>query len=376
MYLAIDDYNKKESLSMCDLPNRFIRAFRPLLFEQGGFPTRVATDVELNRYVDSMHANSFSHYYNDLCHGITLREFELLKKTVQDIVDFTKKNYGFSFAVKDPMIVSLFEKRLLEAISSDKDKTIFEIGGGSGILGALLINDGFKYASTDVTQAFYLLQNRLYNYLTDDGLNEMVLEEYDKDSRSIHIPYWKLWQDKDNPIDFNIVISNHALLEMNSNSIRFYLNYCYDILKKNKGCFVFQGGGWGIDKNLVDLICLFEEYGYRLQYFDHSKEIGCFGVSGDSVKDKVVNELKSLYKDSETKVVNGLGEILADRLPQDMVFRTGYFGKRLKDGLNSYDKHDKLDINTVSDYYDQLSCDKVSLDSEFTEYIKVRQRGQ
>ena len=54
--LSIEDYNSKEIDGRIKLSNRFIRAFRPKLFENGGFPTTVQKEEELVRYIDSMHA--------------------------------------------------------------------------------------------------------------------------------------------------------------------------------------------------------------------------------------------------------------------------------------------------------------------------------
>ena len=130
----------------------------------------------------------------------------------------------------------------------------------------MLLEDGIKYAATDVTQAFYLIQNRLFNHICRNSINELVNEELNNNSRCIHIPYWKLWEMRNSPIETDLVVSNHALLEMSPNSLRFYLNFCRKALEKSEeGIFVFQGGGWRIDQNLIDLINLFEEYGYYLK---------------------------------------------------------------------------------------------------------------
>lgn len=56
--LSIEDYNSKEIDGRIKLSNRFIRAFRPKLFENSGFPTTVQKEEELVRYIDSMHAYS------------------------------------------------------------------------------------------------------------------------------------------------------------------------------------------------------------------------------------------------------------------------------------------------------------------------------
>lgn len=81
--LSIEDYNSKEVDGRIKLSNRFIRAFRPKLFENGGFPITVQKEEELVRYIDSMHAYSFESHYNDLCGGITEKEFSLKEGSVK-----------------------------------------------------------------------------------------------------------------------------------------------------------------------------------------------------------------------------------------------------------------------------------------------------
>lgn len=375
MKITIERYNEEEYNNRVNLSNRFIRAFKAQCFENGGFPSRVNYEEELYRYIDSMHANSFYRYYNDLCKGITFKEFELLKKCTKSLLNMTIETYSKRFIVKSPLIASICEKRLIESVTGEnKNKRIFEIGGGSGTLGALLLCDGYKYISTDVTQAFYLIQNRIYDYILNGKLNEMVDEKLDINARSIHIPYWKLWQTRNNPIEADVVVSNHALLEMNQNSIRFYLNYCKETLKKNNGAFVFQGGGWRISQNLIDLINLFEEYGYKLQYFDHNHEIVGFSLTGESVKDKVNKELDKLIKgDVKKEKIYALGDHLLSRLPEGLIFKTGELGEKMYKTLTDYDKLPKVDINEVINYYDSLNCKNLSPDDEFAEYIKKKE---
>ena len=159
-----------------------------------------------------------------VCLAIPLYEqFELLKKTTKDIYDYTKKNCGRKFLVKAPMISSICEKRLINsALNSDGSNTVFEIGGGSGTLGCVLLEDNHRYVATDVTQSFYILQSRMYEYISKNDICELVTDPLNTKSQCIHIPYWKLWELRYEQIPIDIVVSNHALLEMSQNSLRFY----------------------------------------------------------------------------------------------------------------------------------------------------------
>ena len=377
MSLSIDEYNKQECKGKIMLSNRFIRAFKPKLFEAGGFPTTVQVEDELIRYIDSMHAYSFDTHYNKLCGGITREEFELLKKCTYDIYELTKKTYRGEFLVKAPMIASICEKRIIEAaLGTIENKRVFEIGGGSGTLGCLLLEDGIKYAATDVTQAFYLIQNRLFNHICRNSINELVNEELNNNSRCIHIPYWKLWEMRNSPIETDLVVSNHALLEMSPNSLRFYLNFCRKALEKSEeGIFVFQGGGWRIDQNLIDLINLFEEYGYYLKYFDHSKEIAGFSLQPGSIKQDVVKALKNLLNgDVEIEKIYALGNHILERLNSKEIYFTGTLGEMMNDKFEKIKKMEKIDIETVKSFYSQFGDLKMSPDDEFGEYILSRKK--
>ena len=375
--LSIGDYNIKEIEGKAGLSNRFIRAFRPKLFENGGFPTTVQEEQELVRYIDSMHAYSFENHYNNLCGGITEDEFELLKRTTKDIYDLTKKKYHANFLVKAPMIASICEKRIIEAALGNVDnKRIFEIGGGSGTLGCLLLEDNIKYSATDVTQAFYLIQNRLFDYITNNEINELVTQNLNVDSKCIHIPYWKLWQMRENPINIDLTMSNHALLEMSPNSLRFYLNFCKKAMQESKnGLFVFQGGGWRIDQNLMDLIELFDEYGFYLKYFDHSKEIAGFSLKEGSVKKEVLLALKELLANGvESEKIYALGSNINSRLNSNQIFYCDDIGDRMNTAFQKNSNLHKVDIERVKEYYDSFGMINDSPDDEFAEYISCNKK--
>ncbi len=372
MSLKIEEYNNNESKGLIDLSNRFIRAFKAKVFENGGFPTRIQYDEEIYRYIDSMHANSFESHYHKLCCGITSEEFNLLKQTTKDIYNFTKKECNKSFLVKAPMIASICEKRLIEAALTDDSDIVFEIGGGSGTLGCLLLEDKHKYIATDVTQSFYILQSRIFEHISKD-INELVIDKLDTKKQCLHIPYWKLWELRNEVIPMDIVVSNHALLEMSQNSIRFYLNWIRRSLSQSStGAFVFQGGGWRVEQNLIELIELFEEYGFHLKYFDHYKEIAAFDLTEGSVSDTVLEELRKLVrkKDLESEKIYALGTHIISRLRKDTIFYTGELGNRIKNKFEEIQKEEKVEIEKLYRFYDSFSKTVDSPDDEFAEYIK------
>ena len=373
--LTIEDYNQKEIDGRIQLSNRFIRTFKPKAFNNGGFPTTVEKEQELIRYIDSMHAYSFERHFHDLCNGITKEEFDLVKKATIDIFEATKELYDGHFLVKAPMMASVCEKRILESTTDDiKGKRVLEIGGGSGTLGCLLLEDGYNYASTDVTQAFYLIQNRLFERISKTGVNELVTQDLDRSSHCIHIPYWKLWEMRNEPIEFDIAMSNHALLEMNPSSLKFYLNLCRKAMEKSKeGVFVFQGGGWRIDQNLIDLIELFDEYGFYLKYLDHSKEIAGFSLKEGSVKEEAIEALKGLLREGvETEKIYALGSTIRSHLDPDQVFYCDELGNRMKNHFQEIENQPKIKIEELIEFYQGLNTTEETPDDEFAEYIRPK----
>ena len=107
--------------------------------------------------------------------------------------------------------------RAVEAIAGARGRRlkIFEIGPGSGYLGAYLINAGHSYASMDITQALYLWQNRLFASIAADG-QEWVCDE-GAGANCIHVPWWQFARYHEAlPIAADIVVCDGAMGEMDT----------------------------------------------------------------------------------------------------------------------------------------------------------------
>jgi hypothetical protein len=105
--------------------------------------------------------------------------------------------------------------RAVEAIANARGRRLrtFEIGPGSGYLGAYLINAGHSYGSMDIVQALYLWQNRLFGSIEQDS-QEWVLDEGAK-GKCIHVPWWQFAHYHEAlPITADVVICDAALGEM------------------------------------------------------------------------------------------------------------------------------------------------------------------
>ena len=169
-------------------------------------------------------------------------------------------------------------------------------------------------------------------------------------------------------------MSNHALLEMSPSSLKFYLNFLRKAMEKSDdGVFVFQGGGWRIDQNLIDLIELFDDYGFNLKYLDHSKEIAGFSLSEGSIKEEALYELKDLLtQDIEQEKIYALGTTIRSHLDKNQIFYCGALGNNMNEYFNYINSLPKVNIEEVKDFYKELNAINEAPDDEFGEYIKPK----
>lgn len=137
---------------------------------------------------------------------------------------------------------------------------------------------------------------------------------------------------------------------------------------------VFEiGGGWRIDQNLIDLIELFDEYGFYLKYFDHSKEIAGFSLKEGSVKKEVLFALKELLsKDIETEKIYALGTNINSRLDSKQIFYCDEVDERMNSEFKNIEKLPKVEIQKVKRYYKNLNALKQAPDDEFADYISIK----
>ncbi len=291
MFLSANEYNEHEKKGKKSLPVRFLEAFQPEVFEKRGYPTRIGDETEIYKFLDSMHENRFNRYYGgyNFDYAPTYEEFEEMKGVLKDIYRLTKDRYGRGIVVKAPLIASMNVLRRIRYLGEGISlPVVFEIGGGNGVLGALLHQSGYKYISTDITQAFYLTQNGLWEGLDPDCVVECMdsvekLNSIDN-HKIIHIPYWKLWELRNNDLEADIIVSNHNLAEMHEWSLRFYLRYAKQLMRNSEyKLFVAQTAGSTCFRNVDYVIKTFSAMGFELLYSER-----CFAVFALSDKKQIV----------------------------------------------------------------------------------------
>lgn len=284
--MRVVEYDRLEKEGKKELSCRFLEAFCPEFYENLGFPVRIQKDDELWKYVDSQHDGRVGVYYG-YGWAPTYDEVELIKELVVDVYNWAKNMYGKEILVKSPILSSNYALRCINILDSivqgggDKP-TIMELGAGSGMLGAMLVKSGYKYIATDVTQAFYLEQNALWNGLFPEKVYEYVDVKENantiKENKIVHIPYWKLWQMRNNTLDVDIMMGNHNLAEMHPYALRFYLQWGKQLMRNSKyKLFVAQSFGALTRRTMEDVFMTFREMGYELLYSSDWFTIFCVG---------------------------------------------------------------------------------------------------
>ncbi len=183
--LTVAEYDRMEQDAIAELPNRVIEAFQPVTFLQLGYPIRIRRESELFKYIDVMQETRFEHDYLNFLGGVTLTEFELLQKLTSLVCNFSEVRFQRKGIARSSLIRMINVLRHIRYLSGAEQPRIFEIGPGCGYLGAMLMLLGYPYAATDVTQAFYLYQNHLWDFITDGKVFEGAQQEINSVLRAI-----------------------------------------------------------------------------------------------------------------------------------------------------------------------------------------------
>jgi hypothetical protein len=295
--LSVNKYNEIEQEELKNISNFVIQAFQPVTFNAVNFASRISELSELWKYVDTMQELRFEdNVKNGLAGGLTADEFQIYQGLSKKIFDFSTTlntpNFGRN-AVSRSMIVL----RALRLLFKESKPRVLEWGGGSGYFGGLCREVQYPYASTDISQAFYLYQNHFYNHAFPDTL----LEAWDKpvdwsDSDFIHIPWWK-WVDTQWPLpEFDVLICNHMISEMHPHSLLFGLNRILRNAKKmNHKPPIILFEGWGFNSHLCNRSMPFYKNGYKLHHhkgWGKGKSAPVTALSTESAKAKVSKDIQ------------------------------------------------------------------------------------
>jgi hypothetical protein len=232
-------YDRAEQSAMLRLSNRAIEACSAAAFAHTGYPTRVSSEAELWRYADVMQDGRAKASFDQLG-GLTEHEFKLLQNATVEAADATAKHCAKRIVPKDAAMRALLAYREIDAFYPGA--RVFELGPGSGYLGAMLDFDGHDYRSTDITQAFHLWQGMLVS--------------------DRQMPWWD-WMDIDRP-DFpvDVITVNHALNEMQPRALQ-YLIVRAERMLGTKGAMFVESWGAEYHRTTAQTASLFDKRGWH-----------------------------------------------------------------------------------------------------------------
>jgi hypothetical protein len=258
LVLTIEAYDAAESEARKTVGYTEHAAFGTKTFDDHWFPSRMTREDELFRYIDWYHDQDLRRlepglFFRDasLATNYSVDEVHLLSRLGIAVGQITEKSCGRKLSVLFNHQGSIGLFRTVQAICSMLGKeglSVFEVGPGCGYLGAMLALSGHTYASYDVTQGYYLWQNRLLDNLFGEEFTEFAANP-DADptnrTRVSHMPWWVFRElYKDCPIEADIVISNANLGEMHVDALKYMLRLSKMMMDKSDiGMLLFANMG-------------------------------------------------------------------------------------------------------------------------------------
>jgi hypothetical protein len=253
-------YDRLEVEGGRHLPFQIIRAFRPITFEQLGFPTRITETAEILRYADwntdgsapRLFARGATYHHVCYVNAFTADEAALTSALAASVSRMTAKRCGRAVRPFTTMINALTPFRIIQQVivaSGKAATTTFEVGPGMAYLGPLLASQGHRYRCVDVTQAFCLWQHHMLRWTVGRGFVEMTGQAEDQsipeDKPVVNLPWWLYPRLLERPaIQADFVYSNANLGEMTADARRCVLEVSFAMLRESPiGLFFYIGPG-------------------------------------------------------------------------------------------------------------------------------------
>jgi hypothetical protein len=112
--------------------------------------------------------------------GLSADEMELAETVCRHACELSLEISGERQVPAGSILGALLALRHVRLMFPDPGSTtILEVGPGDGSLGAMLIQAGYSYISTDVSQAFYLVQSNLFSRVGGERFTEMATDSRD-----------------------------------------------------------------------------------------------------------------------------------------------------------------------------------------------------
>jgi hypothetical protein len=247
--LTAAEYDEAENIALLRTPNRIVECCQPIVFNVESYPVRIPNEAAAIRYLDVMQDGRTEDTFSFLINGLTADEMAAMRRVAEKIATLTERLYGRKSVPRSGMLRALNVVRHIRYLWP-RGGTVLEIGAGSGYVGALLLEFGLRYVCTDITQAFYLWQNRLLTAIAGDGLAELATEHLEIDQAvadhvAVHLPWWKFVVPSPRTgLRLDVVTCNHAWCEMHPNAMAYTLAMAAETLQGD-GYRAVLFEGWG-----------------------------------------------------------------------------------------------------------------------------------
>jgi hypothetical protein len=277
--ISIEAYEQAERRALIARTVPELMAFRPVTFEQVGYPTQVRFEEELARYVDHNFEGEVPGLYEKgaafapigYVNAFTPDEQRLLDDIRDAVAALTLRHFGRAMRPITNLMVQMGPYRAIHHLAHSfglPPLTVFEVGPGLGYLGALLAGTGHRYLSYDITQSLYLWQNRLLAEIAEEQFVEMAIDPYPErllTERVVHLPWWEYVKFlSGTSVRADIVYSNSNLGEMSLLALKHVLHISRHMLAGSKlGLFMYFSTGMCAQNSAESIAAEFAQFGYQ-----------------------------------------------------------------------------------------------------------------
>ena len=247
MPLQLETYKANRDAELIKLCARAVQASSPVTFNSIGYPERIIDNSQIVWFADAMHEDEGQPqavFADDFY--VTDEEAALVNEVADIVEELTEKQFGIRVRPWASLLFCLNMFRLVKAMSNfaGEDLPVYEIGPGSGYLGALLVRSGHRYVATDIAEGFYLWQSRMLETMADGDFCELAEERVngtivDPGTKVVHVPWWihgSYYRAKC-PFNASLVVCDHAFGEMSYFGLKYTIASSKDILESYKKAF-------------------------------------------------------------------------------------------------------------------------------------------
>lgn len=285
--LDSEEYRAAESAAKAQLPSWWVAQTHHVdHFEREGFPVRPRCFSEIGQLLDTMQENRFSKFMAEI-DGLSTADDALLKNAVRRCIEFQL----IHFPRREPilplstMIASLVLYKKLVSTEGERIK-LLEVGPGCGYLSFFTYQDlKFReYTQIEAAESFYILQNRINNFLygssfvefahqyvnsdfsftrrSDFEVAQTIKQDLLRNTRCSHFPWWMLGVIASRQEYYDVVTSNANLNEFRPDALKDYLTVFRKCMK-DSGLFMVQCTGFPAHGDLSTLYDQLFNFGFR-----------------------------------------------------------------------------------------------------------------